>query len=311
MFEKMQRCLIFLEIHRSAKSSRVSHSHHSPNSNRYLDNDGSIVISQNLCIASSNIDDIFPEVDPTRTLDARQILWPHIIFKLIKAILVNRMKITKLHLLISSDFHSDIDFRGSKCKYDDDDDDEEVRITRKLARILKQFSIKEIWIAAFCVWKNIKIYYDSLNKEFGSSTDMHVAKIGKLCSKYLWEYILNYELIFFQRYYTIIFPAHVWALLDTQLFMNHIYMIIFQYVSINSMNSKGSISNIFCAQFISDKCYSFVCHFQYYCIYDQIRCNDSHVAVYCSLNSNKISVNDCGNDYCQDKNNNPNFVLIE
>lgn len=93
--------------------------------------------------------------------------------------------------------------------------------------------------------------------------------------------------------------------------MNHIYMIISQYVAINSINPKGSILNIFCARFVSGKCYSSICHFQYYCIYNQTRCNDPHAAVYYSLNPNKISVNDCGNSRHQGKDNNLNFASIE
>ena len=309
-FEEMQRRLTFLETQRSVKSSRFSHSHRSPNSNRHLDNGGSIATPQNLCIAPPNIDGMPPELDPTRTLDARQILWPHITPELIKAILANRVEITKLHLLTPADFRPGIDFRSLKRKHDDDDDDDEVKTARKLARISKQFPTKEVWIATFCVWKGVKAYYDSSNKEFGPSTDMHIAKIGKLCSKYPWEHVLNYELAFFQRYHTITTPVHVWAILDTQLLMDHIYMGISQHGATNPMNPKGSIPDIFCARFASGKCYSSACRFQHRCTYDQTRCNGPHAAIHCPLNPNKIPANDRGNGRRQGKDNNPNFAPV-
>ena len=179
---------------------------------------------------------------------------------------------------------------------DDDDDDIEAKQARRVAKLSKHFQSKEIWIAAFCVWKGIKAYFDTSNKAFGPSTDMHIARIGRMCSTYGWERVLNYEIAFFQRYATIRQPEHVWALHDNQLAADFLQMGLPRPGL--PMSSKLSTPNsnkdsFICHKFNSGKkCNPNICRYQHRCTFDATRCSGSHPAAICPLNPNKQHLQD-------------------
>jgi hypothetical protein len=176
----------------------------------------------------ANVNGNIPGLDPTHSLDVRTILWPHVSLELIKSVLDNKLNVTKLHLLIPADYRPSLDTpswkRKSKYKSDDSDSDAEAKNARKITKLGKQFPTRDIWTAALSVWYGIKSYYDTSNKIFAPSIAIHLTKIAKMCNQYSWDSVLRYETAFFQRYATVTNPAHVWSLVDQQLYAEHLQM---------------------------------------------------------------------------------------
>jgi hypothetical protein len=208
--------------------------------------------------------------------------------------MANTLDVTKLHVLIPTEYRSSLEIR-----IESDNDDPTARFTRllglndddvvskqvKLSNIAKHFPTKETFVAALLVWKGIKtLYGPTTPKAFGPSVDAHIIHLGKLCLQHPWQRVMNYEIAFFQRYYTIETPDIAWSQRDRDFLEEYLLL----PATSSSIQSDHARSPRPCNKFNEGKyCNQYKCKFSHACTFDRARCNGAHTAADCPLNPNR------------------------
>jgi hypothetical protein len=115
---------------------------------------------------------------------------------------------------------------------------------------------------------------------------MHVVQMSKLCLHNPWSRVVNYEIAFFQRYYTILNHDTAWAKYDDQFITE--YLLLPSVGTASNSNPNSTTNTNVCRKFSEGKyCNQFSCKFAHNCTFDQSRCNGAHTASSCPLNPNR------------------------
>jgi len=137
---RMQERLAYLEAQRardSQYSESLRNSRHHRRSRHHINANGTIstpsVMQPVIPVTPLNIDGMNPLLNPSFALDVRTLLWPHVSVDMIKNIMANKLEVTKLYLLIPSDFRPSLDLRitSQSEKNNEDDDDFDTRAARR------------------------------------------------------------------------------------------------------------------------------------------------------------------------------------
>lgn len=155
----------------------------------------------------------------------------------------------------------------------------------------------------------------STPKAFGPSVDVHITKMMKLCSQYPWHRVVNYEIAFFHRYYTVDTPDTAWSQYD-QGFLSE-YLVLPSAGNLIPTHNAPNSQHI-CKKFKEGKyCNQYSCKFAHACTFDRTRCSGAHTAADCPLNPHRRPLNtkdrphSGGNGYNQPYNSNPNFTRVK
>ena len=147
--------------------------------------------------------------------------------------------------------------------------------------------------------------------------DAHIIQMGKLCSLHPWHRVVNYEIAFFHRYYTVQTPEVTWSRHDQEFLTAYLLLpSVGNPMKGHNLNS----TSIVCRKFSEGKyCNQYTCRFSHVCTFDQSRCNGAHAASNCPLNPNhqpppnerQYSRNSSYNRSHYSNNSNPNFTPVK